>query len=834
MAEALYRLGRFCATRPWRVLGTWLAILVLSGIAYALGSGPLSQAVTIPGIETVRVTQELAERLPAASGGAATVVFDSASGEPLTDEQRDQISATLDEVAQVDGVQAVVDPFETADTVEENASQIASGREQIADAQAQLADGAKQLADAQAQINAGRAFLEASGGATADQLAQLDAAQAEVDANREKLADGRTELAAQSEKLENGATLLELAAPIRTVSQDGTAALATVVFDQSLNVVPQETKEAVTDILDEPIEGVTVAPSGDLTWELPQVIGPGEVLGLLVAGLALQLMLGTFVAAAVPVMSALVGVGVAVLVGLSFSGAVDMLSVTPVLGIMLGLAVGIDYSLFILNRHRHQVREGVELTDSVGLATGTAGNAVVFAGSTVLVALLALNVTGIAFLGMMGTIGALGVAVAVLVAITVTPALLGLLGMRVLPKRLRDEPEPPDLVHTPMSDGTAWLRVLGSAAVLLVIAIPALSMRLGLPDGASQPQGSSAYQAHTLTAEKFGPGANGPVLVVVDVPEPISADELTAEQAHFATLIAQTAGVEGVAPIGLSDDGRLLAFQVQPTEGPNSESTADLVNTLRSRSPMGEGVTVGVAGAASGNIDVSAKLAEALPRYLLLVVGISLIIMLLVFRSILVPLMAAAGFVMSLFAAFGGIVAIFQWGWLSSLFGIHDPGPVLSFLPTFLVGVLFGLAMDYQLFLTSGMREAYVHGVPAQVAVRRGFNAGRVVVTVAAIIMISVFGGFVFSEMIEIRSIGFGLALGVALDAFLVRMGLIPGLMHLIGERAWWLPRWLDRIMPNVDVEGASLERSHPHPTQWAQESGRTAGVGSRDATMGA
>jgi RND superfamily putative drug exporter len=235
------------------------------------------------------------------------------------------------------------------------------------------------------------------------------------------------------------------------------------------------------------------------------------------------------------------------------------------------------------------------------------------------------------------------------------------------------------------------------------------------------------------------------------------------------------------------------------------------VTAIRAASPLPGGVTLGVAGTTSAAIDISQKLADALPVYLAVVLGLSLLIMVVVFRSLLVPLVATGGFALSLFAALGGTVAIFQWGWLGGVFGVSDPGPILNFLPTMLAGILFGLAMDYTLFLASGMREAYAHGAPARTAVVLGFKAGRAVVTAAAIIMVSVFGGFVFSESAMIRPIGFALAFGVLVDAFVVRMVILPGVMHLLGDRAWWLPRWLDRLIPNVDVEGASLERKHPH-----------------------
>lgn len=270
--------------------------------------------------------------------------------------------------------------------------------------------------------------------------------------------------------------------------------------------------------------------------------------------------------------------------------------------------------------------------------------------------------------------------------------------------------------------------------------------------------------------------------------------------------------VVAVAPIATSADKSLTAFQVILAEGPSSASTEQLVHDLRALTlPDDPGITLSVAGAASGNVDISEKLSAALPLYLILVVGLSLVILVIVFRSVLVPIVATGGLVLSLFAAFGGVTAIYQWGWLSSIFGVHDPGPVLNFLPTLLVDILFGLAMDYQLFLGSGMREAYVHGAPARNAVTLGLHAGRAVVTAVASIMIAVFGGFMFSHIALVRTVGFALAFGVLLDAFVVRLLIVPAVMHLAGDKTWWLPRWLDHILPNVDIEGAALKRQHHH-----------------------
>jgi RND superfamily putative drug exporter len=354
------------------------------------------------------------------------------------------------------------------------------------------------------------------------------------------------------------------------------------------------------------------------------------------------------------------------------------------------------------------------------------------------------------------------------------------------------------------------LSALLSVGALVIVALPATELRLGLPDGSSEPHDSTQYRAYSTIDERFGEGQNGTLVVVATLPEAPAEGQETVEQARIGSAIFEQDDVVAVAPIGSSEDGTTVAFQVVPAEGPTSESTEELVHTLRDLSVDGVD-SVGVAGQASGNIDVSDTLAASLPTYLAVVVGLSLLILIVVFRSIFVPVVATLGFILSFFAALGGVVAIYQWGWLSGVFGVETPGPVLNFLPTVLVGILFGLAMDYQLFLGSGMREAYAHGAPARIAVVQGLRAGRAVVTAAAIIMISVFGGFVFSHSAMIRPIGFALAFGVLVDAFVVRMVLIPALMHLVGDKAWWIPRWLDRLLPDVDVEGAALERRHPH-----------------------
>jgi RND superfamily putative drug exporter len=779
MARLLARLGGFSARRPWLIIIGWVLALAAAGGGYLLSGGALASSFTIPNTPTQAVSDRLSEELDGVGGAVGTIVFQTDDGSAFTDEQRDAITATLDDASDLDHVASVVDPFATAD---------------------QQAAQEQQLVDGQAQLDAARQQAEAAG-----------------------MTDALAELAAQQEQIDLASALLENASTLRTVSGDGATAVGAVVFDASLYDVDPAYRTAVADVFsDADIAGVEVNVSSELTSSLEGLIGAGEIIGVLIAAIVLVVVFGALLPAVLPLLSSVIGVGVGVAGSLAFSGVVEMASVTPVLGLMLGLAVGIDYALFIINRHRRQLKGGVSLRDSIPLANGTAGNAVVFAGSTVFIALLALNVTGIPFLGVMGTVGAVCVLVAVLIAVTLTPALLGMVGMRVLSKRARAKIGVAEHAAPAPKAMPTWRAIVSAVlavGILLVAAIPALSLRLGLPDGSSEAEDSTQYRAYTIVAEEFGAGRNGSLVVTAEPTIPVGADDDLAVlrlQVQIEDALMAQDGVAAVAPAGVSEDGELLAFQVIPIDGPSSVSTEQLVADLRELSVIDSDVNgsvqLGVAGQASANIDVSTALAAALPIYLAVVIGLSILIMVLVFRSLLVPIIATGGFLLSFSAALGAVTAIYQWGWLSEIFGVHDPGPVLSFVPVILVGVLFGLAMDYQLFIASGMREAFVHGTPARLAVVSGVRGARAVVIAAAIIMISVFGGFMFSHLAMIRPLGFGMAVGVLFDAFVVRLLLMPALMHLLGRSAWWLPKWLDRILPDVDVEGASLERPALRP----------------------
>lgn len=640
---------------------------------------------------------------------------------------------------------------------------------------------------------------------------------ARVEQAREDLAAAEAELAAGQTQLDQGERLAQLTDGLRQVSEDGTVAMTQVRFASSGGQLDPEVTAEVQRIGDTLAEhGIEVNYSAEIVSDISSILGPAEVVGVAVAVVVLLVLLGSLLAAGLPLLTALVGVGVGVGGAMALSGVVEMTSVTPALALMLGMAVGIDYALFILNRHRMQLAEGMDLRESIALATGTAGNAVTFAGATVVIALAALGITGIPFLGVMGVVAAATVVVAVLAAITLTPALLSFLGHRVLPERQRARLARKNGDSATRGWAAAvqrrpWLAVVGVAVIAGVLAIPATQLRLGLPDGSQEPADSTAYRTYDLIRDNFGAGANGPVIAVATLDAPL-ADEaaLTDLQLDIAEDLLDVDGVRYVVPFGASEDGDTLAFQLMPAEGPGEEATVELVDRLiADQDELGaaHGVEVGYTGQTVANIDVSAQLGDALPVYLLVVVGLSLVLLLLVFRSLWVPLLASLGFLLTVVASFGAVVAVYQLGHLSMLFGVNEPGPVLSFLPIILIGVLFGLAMDYQVFLVSAMREMHVHGTDARTAVVTGFNQSARVVTAAAIIMVSVFGGFIFAELAMIRPIGFGLAFGVLVDAFLVRMTLTPAVLSLLGEKAWWLPRRLDRALPNVDVEGAKLER---------------------------
>ncbi|MFG1843518.1 MMPL family transporter [Micromonospora sp. NPDC049175] len=736
MATLLYRLGRGALRRRRLVVALWLVVLVVAGLAAATLRGPTASNFTMPGTESQRALDLLAEQFPAASGATGAIAVKApADGQLATPEGQAVVQELVQEASALPGVVGAVNPLQ-----------------------------------------------------------------------------------------------------VGAVSPNGRYALVQVQFASGGDDVTDEQRTAYEEVgAAAEAKGWQVAPGGEVLGGEPE-IGSTEALGVLVAAIVLIITFGSLVAAGMTMLNALIGVGVGMAGLFALSGVIELTSTAPILALMLGLAVGIDYSLFITSRHRQNLLDGLSPEEAVGRAVGTAGSAVVFAGATVVIALAGLAVVNIPFLTVMGLAAAGTVTVAVLVAITLQPALLGFAGRRVLPRRLRAavtddttaDPgaavdhsghlDRPAAQTAPAEDesrfGFRWARLITRFRVPVILvgllglgllALPTPDMRLALPGAATAAVGSPARVANDLTVEGFGAGFTGRLAVVIagDSPQATSA-----AVPQVTALLQRTENVLAVAPPQLSPDGRTALLGVVPKTGPTDEATETLVHDIR-RSVSGiRDADVLLTGVTAIGIDVSEKLSDALPIYLLLVVGLSVLLLMLVFRSMLVPIKAALGFLLTVAATFGITVAVFQQGHLADLVGLDTPGPLISFLPILLIGILFGLAMDYEVFLVSRMREDFVHGKSARQATISGMGHGARVVTAAALIMMSVFGGFVFLEDPVIKSMGFALAVGVAIDAFVVRMTIVPAVMSLLGDRAWWLPKWLNRALPNVDIEGEGL-RTH-------------------------
>ncbi|GLY06622.1 MMPL family transporter [Actinoplanes sp. NBRC 101535] len=590
-----------------------------------------------------------------------------------------------------------------------------------------------------------------------------------------------------------------------TINEAATVGFAQVSYEMSARDLTAEAKTALAGIVERTdTSGLSVVAGGD-AMDGGSEPGFTEVIGVAVAAVVLFVTFGSLVAAGLPLLTALLGIGVGVGTITAATGFIELSSTTTILALMLGLAVAIDYALFIVSRYRSELDDGYEPEDAAGRATGTAGSAVVFAGLTVIIALVALSVVGIPFLAQMGIGAALTVAIAVLIALTLLPAVLGFAGHKVSGKPARRVP-------SKEAFGLRWARAIARRPVIAlvagiiglgVVALPTLDLQLGLPDDSTAAPTSSPRQAYDLISAGFGPGLNGPLTVVVDG----AAGSVKASAQTAADRIGQLDGVTTVTPAVLNQAGDTAVLTVIPASGPSDTATQDLVHTIRQIDGTVPGARIGVTGQTAVNIDISQQLGDALLPYLLVVVSLAFLLLMLVFRSLLVPLKATLGFLLSIAATFGAVVAVFQWGWAADLLGVDQPGPIISFLPIILIGIVFGLAMDYQVFLVTRMREDYVHGAEARAAVVSGFSHGARVVTAAAIIMISVFAGFILAPDAIIKSIGFALACAVLFDAIVVRMTIVPAVMTLLGRTAWYLPRWLDRVLPDVDVEGEKLRR---------------------------
>lgn len=794
MGNKLHRLGLAAYDHPLGVILFWLVTLAILGFAASQFIKPTSSAISIPGTDAQKALDRMSALFPEAGRGSARIVFAVPGGKTI-DDYKAVVTNSTKELSLIGDVSGAIDYTANPSAL--------SADKTIAYTQLQLRNGSGNISD--------------------------------------------------------------------------------------------ETIQSIQDVVDDARkDGLQVEMGGDVAQRAPgEILGVGEVGGVMLALVVLTMTLGSLIAAGMPIIIALVAVAVSMAGLFSLSQVMTISSTTPVLGVMLGLAVGIDYSLFIINRYRTYVLEGFSYRDAAAHAIGTAGNAVVFAASTVVIALAALVVVQIPFMTTMGLTAAATIAIAATVAITLIPALLRLLQSRIFRKKNRQKIQQAQK-HGAKENHHAdrsilWYRwgaaltrfpllvVIAGVAVVAVIALPARDLRLGLPTDEYAAKSSTERKAYDLLVKGFGAGFNGPLIVVAEnVPAVTSADreavrlqlmaqfdkqvaeaaakqqavfaakaaavknpqeyaalqqeiaiaqkqgerekatamqQLLADIDRYAALanlqdiakkIAQNSNVKTATPALATKDGTSGLIQVVPKSAPSDTATVDLIQTLRNpknvQSFVGtSGETIAVTGSTALQNDVNAKLASVLPVYLLVVVGLSFIILIVAFRSILVPLKATLGFLLSVLAMFGALVAVFQWGW----FGITDaPGPIMSFLPIIALGILFGLAMDYEFFLVTSMHEAYHETNDAQRSILRGFAHASKVVVAAALIMVAIFAGFITNHDPSIQPVGFALAVGIFVDAFIVRLTIVPAAMRLLDKAAWWLPRWLDRIIPRISIEG--------------------------------
>ncbi|WP_029111538.1 MMPL family transporter [Mycobacterium sp. URHD0025] len=761
MSTYLYRLGRFAFSRPWLVISGWLALIAVVAGLLVTNPPKISNEMRINGTPAQEVIDDLAQRMPESSGGQGLIAFAAPGGQRM--DEGDNRAALLRAVDSVSHSDHVLDPRALAQT--------------------EMAKG-----PASPTLNASAA---------------IGRSQVPAPANP----DSPQPLAVNGQPV-----------PGVLISGDGAAALYQFQFDKQTAELPSGTVEKAVDAARDAVSttGIDVLPSASMV-EMPEIVGVGEAVGLAVAALVLVVTLGSLVAAGLPLATALSSVAVGVGGTFLFSHLVNMQSMTAVLALMLGLAVGIDYAMFIVNRQRRLIiDQGLSASEAAGRALGTAGSAVIFAGTTVVIALVALTVVGISLLTPMALAAAATVVVAVLAALTLLPALLGLVGERICSDKTRRTQSAENGANHRFA--TAWVGAvlrhripvaIGGVVIAALLALPALNMSMGLPAGASYNQGTPQRESYDVVSSHYGVGYNGPLVVVAE-PAAGNAKLTTADLVDTNDDLRRMAGVESVSLQKVSDNEEFALFSVVPSTGPTDDATAQLVRDIRAHTgPLAElhNVDLGVTGITAMGVDTTDRLADAVPLYIGVVVGLSLLVLLVVFRSIAVPVKATVGFLLSVLATFGATTALFQWGWFQQLFGLTATGPILSLLPIIVIGVLYGLAMDYQVFLVSSMKEAHVHGYRGDDAVTHGFTQASRVVVAAAVIMMSVFAGFVFNGDPMIKQIGFALAFGVLIDAFVVRMAIVPAVMSMLGEKAWWLPKRLERVLPNLDIEGDQLNK---------------------------
>jgi RND superfamily putative drug exporter len=609
---------------------------------------------------------------------------------------------------------------------------------------------------------------------------------------------------------------------IDAVSADGTVGIGQVSYGVAASEVPLKSAEALLALsTDQPVDGVLVSVGG----EVPAMVAPelgvtSELVGLVVALLVLLFTFGSLLAAGMPLLTGVLGVTITYSAIYLIANVVDLPSTTSTLALMIGLAVGIDYALFIVSRHREELAAGRSVNSAAAIATATAGGAVVFAGLSVIIAIAGLAVVGIPFLATMGFAAAGGVLVAVVMAITLTPALLSFCGRRVMPRRERTVARVDETKQGKTTLSVRWatavlrrpvVALIGSVLVLGALSAPLLDLRLGFPDDRSLQEGSTRRVAFETIENAFGNGFNAPLTLAVDL------RNITDKDAALAATVKYVADVPGVVVVldpvvNEAKDTAIVA--VVPTDGPAAEETEALLSTLRSMDDdlrKAGGASFYVTGLTATNIDTAKALGDALAPFLVLVLGLMLILLVLAFRSFVVAIKALVAILLSVAASFGVLVAVFQWGWLAGLIGVEAPLPLIPFLPIIMFAILFGLSMDYEVFILSRVRERISAGDTPAAATLDGLGRSAKVITAAAMIMIAVFGSFIAQVDPTIKMFGVGLAVAVLLDATIVRMVFVPAALALLDTRAWRLSPRLDRILPDLDIEGHRLTAMNNH-----------------------
>jgi putative drug exporter of the RND superfamily len=600
------------------------------------------------------------------------------------------------------------------------------------------------------------------------------------------------------------------------LSKDQATGYLSVTFSVSPGALSVADAQTIINAAQKPAQaaGIQVETGGQLGQKVSKpATESSELIGIVAAMVILTFTFGTVVSMLLPILGAIVGLACTLSIVRILSHAMTVSTVAPTLATMIGLGVGIDYALFIVTRHFRGLDDGLELRESIARAAATSGGAVVFAGSTVTIALVSLAVADIPLVTNMGLMAAIAVVVAVLAAVTLLPAMLAIVGPRINSLRVRGQQQAQSkhglwakwahrVASQPVIAGLAAL------AILIPLAVPLLSLNLGQKDVAALSTSTTARRAYDLLSNNFGPGVNGPLIVAASLGSPAKGSD----DSRLTTLeqdVSHTSGVVAITPIQIDKPGTTAYFNAIAKTGPADQATADLVGKLRSDvipgAEKGTNMNAYVGGTTAGYVDLASNISSKLPLQILVVIALSFLLLVLAFRTLVVPVQAAVMNVLSIGAAYGVLTAIFQYGWLHSLIGLNGPVPIVSYVPLFMFAILFGLSMDYEVFLVSQIEEHVHAGEDNKQSVVSGLITSARVITAAAMIMVFVFGGFALNGDPTVKQFGIGLAVAVILDATIVRCLLVPALMIEMGKINWYMPGWLDRLVPHISIEGAEF-----------------------------